>query len=89
MKTKTESEKAGKRESGGVGQGRAALPRRAPSTPSTETRKTLRDITTEITAGMILFPMTGTDRVWNDAHRRALAIIANYERGVGLFQMAP
>ena len=44
-------------------------------------------IETELIAGMVLLPKTEADRVWNDAHERAIGILRNYKRGKGLFQI--
>jgi hypothetical protein len=54
---------------------------------SEETKQTLRDVSTEIGAGKVLFPMSDLERTWNDAHERTLQIIQNYSDGFGLFQM--
>jgi hypothetical protein len=55
-------------------------------TPSQETIKTLHSVLTEITAGMVLNPLTEGDKIWNDAHQRARKIIISYKEGRGLFQ---
>ena len=57
------------------------------SRPSAETIEILRNIKTEIGAGMILFPRGDAERGFNIACGRANDIITNYERGYGLFQM--
>lgn len=44
-------------------------------------------IETELCAGMVLLPNSKEDRLWNQAHQRAIGIVANYRRGEGLFQM--
>lgn len=56
--------------------------------PSKETLEALRGIANEIGAGMSLHA-DGDSRIWNLAHRRALAIIDSYKAGVGLFQDRP
>lgn len=55
--------------------------------PSDETIATLRNISTEIGAGMVLVPRTDAEHAHNNACDRALAIIHNYRDGCGLFQM--
>ena len=44
-------------------------------------------VETELCAGMVLVPVTEADKVWNQAHQRAIGILRNYKRGEGLFQM--
>lgn len=53
---------------------------------SEETKKVLKGLKTEITAGMTLSQKTDIDKAWNDAHQRCLRLIAMYERGEGLLQ---
>ena len=55
--------------------------------PNTETIETLRNIKTEIGAGMVLVPLTAAERAHNNACERANHIISNYIEGYGLFQM--
>ncbi len=55
--------------------------------PSAETLEILRNIATEINCGKVLIARTHEERTWNNAHERALQIIANYAQGFGLFQM--
>ncbi len=55
--------------------------------PSEETREILRNIKTEIGAGMVLIPRTEAEHAHNNACERAKAIISNYYDGCGLFQM--
>jgi hypothetical protein len=52
-----------------------------------ETVEILRNIKTEIGAGMVLFPKSEAERAHNNACARANAIITNYQEGYGLFQM--
>jgi hypothetical protein len=58
-----------------------------PAKPTDEVRELLRDIQTEIGAGMVLFPGSNAERAHNNACDRAISIIANYREGIGLFQM--
>ncbi len=44
-------------------------------------------VETELCAGMVLMPNNEADRVWNQAHQRAIGILRKYKRGEGLFQM--
>ncbi len=55
--------------------------------PSIETLEILRNIATEINCGKVLIARTPEERMWNNAHERALQIISNYAQGFGLFQM--
>lgn len=55
--------------------------------PDPATRLLLRNIQTEIGAGMVLFPKSEADHVHNNACSRANTIIDNYAEGFGLFQM--
>ena len=57
------------------------------SQPSAETIEILRNIKTEIGAGMVMFPRGDAERGFNIGCGRANDIITNYERGYGLFQM--
>lgn len=57
------------------------------TTPSQETLAALRGIQTEIRAGKVMLPKTEQERTWNNAHDRALSIVANYIEGLGLFQI--
>jgi hypothetical protein len=52
-----------------------------------QTIEILRNIQTEIGAGMVLFPRTPEERAHNNACDRANTIISNYQQGFGLFQM--
>lgn len=55
--------------------------------PDADTIEVLRNITTEIGAGMVLFPRSDAERAHNNACERANKIISNYIEGYGLFQM--
>lgn len=57
--------------------------------PSPETVQILRDIQSEISAGMVLklAGFTEPEQAWNNASERANKIIDNYAEGYGLFQM--
>jgi hypothetical protein len=57
------------------------------SKPSAETIQTLKDIQTEIGAGMVLIPKSEADRSYNWACDRANQIIRCYADGQGLFQL--
>jgi hypothetical protein len=57
------------------------------SKPSAETIQTLKDIQTEIGAGMVLIPRSEADHAHNNACNRANQIIRCYAEGQGLFQM--
>jgi hypothetical protein len=57
------------------------------SQPSPEIIETLRNIKTEIGAGMVLIPRSLAEQAHNNACERANAIIQNYIEGFGLFQM--
>lgn len=65
----------------------ALLMAEEPVEPSAETAETLRNIQTEIGAGMVLLPKTDPEHAWNNAHTRANQIISGYRQGLGLFQM--
>jgi len=56
-------------------------------TQQEELSAVLKEIQTEIGAGMVLFPNTAADRAHNNACERANSIIQNYREGFGLFQM--
>ena len=49
-------------------------------------KEDLKNIITEITAGMVLFPKDERDKAWNDASARAIRIVKLYQKGEGLFQ---
>jgi hypothetical protein len=55
--------------------------------PTADTIEILRNIKTEIGAGMMLFPKTQAEHAHNNACERANSIIDNYMGGFGLFQM--
>lgn len=55
--------------------------------PSAETVEVLRNIETEIGAGRVLGPRVPEEVAHNNACERALAIVAMYRRGEGLFQI--
>jgi len=57
------------------------------SKPSKETLEILRNIQTEIGAGMVLIPRSDAEHAHNNACDRANRIISNYAEGYGLFQM--
>jgi len=56
--------------------------------PDAKTIEILRNIKTEIGAGMVMFPKSEAERAHNNACDRANTIITNYQEGYGLFQMA-
>ena len=55
--------------------------------PTEATLKVLKAITTEIGAGMVMFPKTREEQAWNNASERANRIVDDYAEGIGLFQM--
>jgi hypothetical protein len=60
---------------------------RAQQVPNADTLEILRNIKTEIVAGMVLFPKSPEEHAHNNACDRASHIINNYAQGFGLFQM--
>lgn len=55
--------------------------------PDMATIAMLRAIQIEISAGMVLFPMSPEEKAHNNACERAQKIVQNYREGFGLFQM--
>ncbi len=60
---------------------------RAQQVPNVETIELLRNITTEINCGKVMFPKSEAEMAHNNACQRAMDIIDNYKQGYGLFQM--
>jgi len=50
-------------------------------------KRILNGIRTEIGAGMVMFPKTDGERLYNQACQRAVDIVQNYIDGIGLTQM--
>jgi len=73
----------------GSQQGKTDSEASAARVPSPETLEILRNIRTEIGAGMVLKlgPLSQLEQVHNNACERAKSIIENYMNGYGLFQM--